>query len=180
MVIFRNRDGVLLSASLAGGDAERRRVFEECSSAQLLPCETFMTVNANRNRYWPGAEARKTYTATAWIKGQVDDGYNRKLYVASGYPGREQTWQMALDACTTANPQRECQVAGWTGGGFIQVGTDGKGGDFAVPENTLERARMSGERQCRVSRATNCQLQAVFDSRTRGQFIHDFTTVGAN
>lgn len=175
MAVIRDRNGAFYVAWLGEGGRQRQRVLDECSSKQPLPCEVVRTVNSRIDRYWPGPEARVAHAAAAWVDGT--DGYDRKLYVASGYRTGEEVSNLALAACSAANPKRKCVVTAQTGGGFIQAATLDGERDFATVETNERRAHLAAERLCRQNdRTASCSIQAVFNSRVRGQFVHDFST----
>lgn len=175
MAIIRDQTGVFFHAWLGEGDAERRRVMDLCSSRQELPCQVFKTINANGRRHRPGPEARRSYAVGAWVQGTIADGYDRKLYLASGYRSMEEARPLAIAACLAANPGRNCQIAVEAGGTFIQTVTNDRGRDFTVVETSVERARSAGEIRCRRDGGTGCEVQATFDTRQRGLFVHDFS-----
>lgn len=175
MAIIRDQRGVFFNAWLGDGDAERRRVLDQCSSRQELPCQVFRTIDANQRRHRPGPDARRMFAVGAWVQGKIADGYNRKLYLTSGYRSVDEARGLAIAACLAANPGRNCQVAVEAGGTFIQMVTNDYGRDFTVVETSVERARSAGEIRCRRDGGTGCEVQATFDTRQRGQFVHDFS-----
>lgn len=175
MALIRDRNGAFYAAWLGQGGRERQRVLDECSSRQPVPCEVVRTVSSRTDRYWPGPQARVAYAVAAWVDGT--DGYDRKLYIASGYRSIDEASPLALAACSAANPKRKCVITAQTGGGFIQAATLDGDRDFATVELNERRARQAAERLCRQNdRAASCSVQAVFNSRVRGQFVHDFST----
>lgn len=171
-VVIRDRNGGFFTAWLGKDEKEVDRVLDECSSKQVLPCEVFMMFTSRMDHHFPGPEARIAYAAGAWVDGV--DGYNRKLYVASGYRSDEAATELAMNACQTENPSRKCEVAVQANGGFFQTATFDVQRDFSTVERTEARVRLAAEALCRKNEAVNCQLQAVFDSRRRGQFVHDY------
>jgi hypothetical protein len=173
MAVIRDRNGAFFAAWMGNGGAERRRVLDERSAKQPLPCEVFMTVDSHRDRHWPGPEARVAYAAAAWL--DPSDSSDRKLYVASGYRTADEASALAVSACEAAGRSRKCKVVALTGGGFIQTATFEGGRDFATVETSAPRARQSAERLCRQNGGQHCEIQAVFNSRVRGQFVHDFS-----
>ncbi len=85
MAIIRDRNGYFYKGWAGEDGAERKQVLADCSAKQLLPCEIFVTIKSSTNRRLPGASVRKLFAASAWVTGGAADGYNSKLYVASGY-----------------------------------------------------------------------------------------------
>lgn len=118
------------------------------------------------------------YAVAAWVDGT--DGYNRKLYIASGYASADEATKLAIDACQAANRSRTCKMVAQSAGGFIQTGTSDGNRDFSTVEMTAPRARSAAQALCRRNDGVNCQVQSVYDSRRRGQFVHDFANGGAN
>ncbi|QDG93778.1 DUF4189 domain-containing protein (plasmid) [Rhizobium sp. NIBRBAC000502774] len=171
VAVIQDASGHFRTAWLGDGGGQRQQVLDKCSSEQLLPCEVFMTVKARFDRHWPGPEARVAYAAAAWVNG---DGYDHKLYIASGYRTGEEASTLALAACHAANPQHQCEITARIGGGFIQTGSVGVE-EFALIETSERRARRAAERRCRQGDEPKaCRIQAVFSSRVHGQFVHDF------
>lgn len=178
MAIIRNAFGAFERVWLGQGNARRQQALDACTAKQFLPCEVFLTVNSRRDRYWPGPEVRKAYASGSWVEGR--DGYDRKLYIASGRRSSGEAKSAALEACHTANPTRTCETVVETGNGFIQAGAFAEDNDFATVETTRDRARRAGEINCQRHKATRCRLQAMFDSREQGDFVHDFTQPGSS
>lgn len=172
MLILRDREGYFYKAWLGEGDAERRQVMADCSSKQLLPCEVFATIRSSTNRRSPGASARKYFAASAWVIGGRDEGYDGKIYVASGYRSADEASAAAIKACGAAT-SRPCETNALTGNGVIQAyrlnGSDGS----ATVETSAKRAKDAAQANCKKKGMT-CELQAQFDSRKPGLFVHDF------
>ena len=175
MTIIRDKAGFFYKAWAGDGGAERRQVLAECSSKQLLPCEVFATIRSSTNRRSPGASARKSFAASAWVVGGSADGYDAKLYVASGYRSADDATAAAIKACGDAT-SRPCESNAMTGNGFIQAyrltGSDGSD-DSATVETTAKRAKEAAQANCK-KQGKKCELQAQFDSRKPGLFVHDF------
>ena len=176
MAIIRDRSGGFYSAWMGDGGAGRKKLLAECSAKQLLPCEVFATIGAGTDRRSPGASARKLYAASAWNSGA--DGYDdNKLYVASGYRVLDDAIAAAIKACGDASGH-PCKLNMWTGNGFIQAyrlnGTD----NTATIETSAKRAQQAAKLKCKQEGAKTCELQALFDSRKPGVFVHDYNGGG--
>ena len=178
MTIIRDREGYFYKAWAGEGGAERKRTLAECSSKQLLPCEVFATIRSSTNRRSPGASVRKYFAASAWVDGGASDGYDGKLYVASGYRSADEATAAAIKACADATAHT-CKSNALTGNGFIQAyrlnGTD----DSATAETSARRAKEAAQLNCKKQKSTACELQAQFDSRKPGLFVHDFAAAKA-
>lgn len=172
MAIIRNRNGFFYKAWAGEGGAERKQVLADCSAKQMLPCEVFATIASTTRRRTPGAEARKLYAASAWVLGR--DGFDDKLYVASGHRSADDAAAAARKACSDAT-SRPCDVNALTGNGFIQAYRMNSEVSAAV-ETSARRAKQAAQLHCKQQKATSCTLQAVFDSREQGLFVHDFTS----
>ena len=172
MVIIRDRVGYFYNAWLDKDRSERDKVLADCSAQQLLPCEIYMTFNSSRRQYRPGAEARKIYGAGAWVHG--NEGYDGKLYLATGYRDSKVAVDTAVKACSDANPGRTCEMVALSGNGIIQTFRYNGNFDNATVETTPRRAREAAKRLCAQLKASSCVLQAAFDSRTPGVFVHEF------
>ncbi len=173
MTVLRDKAGSFYAAWNGEGGVERKRVMADCSSKQLLPCEVFATIKSSARRHSPGANVRKYFAASAWVVGAVTDGYNGKLYVASGYRNADAATAAAIRACHDAT-SRPCEYNALTGNGFIQAYTLNGGDDAATAENSGKRAQEAARANCRRMKATACELQVQFDSRKSGLFVHDF------
>lgn len=171
MAILRDRSGGLWNAWTGGGGAARKRLLAECSAKQLLPCEGLATFSSGKRRYAPNlATARKLYAVGAWVEGT--EGFDSRLYIASGQRDRATAERLALDACTKATKQR-CAMLALVGNGFIQtyrLGTDDQSATF---ETSAKRAAQAAKLNCK-KRKQPCTLQRVYDSRIAGEFVHDF------
>lgn len=172
MTIIRNKAGYFYKGWNGEDGIERKQALADCSAKQLLPCEVFVTIKASTNKRLPGPSVRKFYAASAWVTGTAEAGYNAKLYIASGYRNADEATAAAVKACADATG-RPCEANALTGNGFIQAyrlhGTD----DSATVETTSKRAKAAAQANCKKNAAT-CQLQAQFDSRKPGLFVHDF------
>jgi hypothetical protein len=51
--------------------------------------------------------------------------------------------------------------------------------DSSTAENTPQRAKEAAQANCKKLKATACTLQAQFDSRKSGLFVHDFAAAKA-
>ncbi len=173
IAIIRDKAGYFYKGWAGDGGAERDQVMADCSSKQLLPCEVFATIRASTNRRFPGASVRKFFAASAWVVGGADDGYNAKLYVASGHRSADAATAAAIKACSDAT-SRPCESNTLTGNGFIQAYRLNGADDSATAENSAKRAKEAAQANCKKRKATACELQALFDSRKPGLFVHDF------
>lgn len=173
MAIIRDRNGFFRNSWMGGDGSDHQQVLADCSAKQFLPCEVFATIKSSTNRRSPGASVRKSYVASAWVTGGADDGYNSKLYVASGYRNLDEARAAAIKACRDAT-SRTCEAATFAGNGFIQAYRLNGGEDSATAENSAKRAKEAAQANCKKLKATSCELQAVFDSRKSGLFVHDF------
>lgn len=172
--IFRDNGGVLWSAWNGRGGAERKRIFAECSAKQLLPCEELGSFSASKKGYQPKMPAaRKRYAVAAWVAGA--DGYDNRLYIASGHPTYAAAETAALQACARATG-RSCKRGSFAGNGFIQPFLTGAGidGQNATPETSAKRAQQAARIDCQRQKKS-CALQKAYDSRVSGLFVHDFT-----
>ncbi|MBO9519604.1 MAG: DUF4189 domain-containing protein [Porphyrobacter sp.] len=174
-VVFRNKTGSFYTAWLDDGGAARERTLAECSAEQLLPCEVFGTFSSVSYRS-PDASARKLYAASAWVAAPHPVDY--KLYIASGLSSPDAAIAAAVKACQEATSQ-PCELNQWTGNGFIQTYRLNGGDISATVETTAERAQDAAWENCRKLRSTKCELQASFDSRKPGLFVHDFVAASA-
>jgi hypothetical protein len=171
MVIIRDRNGSFYRGWAGEGGAERRQVLADCSAKQLLPCEIFATIRSSTNRRSPGASARKFYAASAWVVGL--DGYDHKLYIASGQRSADAATGAAIKACRDAT-SRPCESTALTGNGFIQAYRMNGNSDSATVETSAKRAQQAARVNCKKQSGTSCELQALFDSRKPGLFVHEF------
>ncbi len=176
MTVIRDRAGNFYNSWNGQDRAGRGQALAECSAKQLLPCEVFATIRSSTGRRSPGASARKFYAASAWVDGV--DGYDHKLYIASGYRTVDAANAAAIKACSDAT-SHPCKTSMWTGNGFIQTyrlnGTD----DSVTVETTAKRAQEAARLNCKKQKKATCELQALFDSRKPGLFAHDFTKTTA-
>jgi hypothetical protein len=179
ITVLRDRNGYFYRGWNGEGGADRKRVMAECSAKQLLPCEIFATIGSGTNRRSPGANARKLFAASAWVKGGAADGYNAKLYVASGYRNADAASAAAIKACSDAT-SLACETSALSGNGFIQAYRMNASDDSATVETSAKRAQEAARANCKKQKATSCTLQALFDSRKPGLFVHDFAGGKAN
>ncbi len=170
MMIIRDRGGVLWSAWNGDGGSQAKRTLAECSAKQLLPCEVLGTFSSGKNRHMPKPAARKLYAAGAWVEGT--EGYDSRLYIASGQRDMPTAQRLALDACNKATRQT-CAILAFTGNGFIQTYRLGDSEQSATAETSAKRAAQAAKVNCK-KRAQACSLQRAYDSRVSGEFVHDF------
>lgn len=175
MSLIQDQRGLLFEAWHGEGRGEVRRVLDACSALQELPCQLFRTINASQRQYRPGPGARRAYAVGARVPGTVEEGYNRKLYLASGYLSLEEARSLAMADCQAANPDLTCVVGVEAGGTFIQTAISDQGRGYAVVETSIERARAASVIRCQRDGGTGCRAQTTYDTRRRGQFVHDFT-----
>lgn len=178
MAIIRDRNGYFYKGWAGEGGAERKQVLADCSAKQLLPCEVFTTIKSSTNRRLPGASARKYFAASAWVVGGVEDGYNARLYVASGHRNADAATAAAIKACSDAT-SRPCESNALTGNGFLQAYRMNGSDDSATAENSAKRAKEAARANCKKLKAASCELQAQFDSRKSGLFVHEFAPAKA-
>ena len=171
MRIFRDSTGFLWSAWHGEGGVHSKRTFAECSAKQLIPCEVLGTYSSGKSPHFPQTNARKLYAAGAWVEGT--EGFDSRLYVASGQSDAGVARQLALDACTKATKHR-CAIHVFTGNGFIQTYLSGPSGKGATVETSAKRAAQTAKIDCQ-KRAQSCTLQRAYDSRNPDEFVHDFT-----
>ena len=150
------------------------------ASRRRAAAGTFRHATSNRrpsgkagSRRSPGAGVRKYFAASAWVVGGASDGYNAKLYVASGYRSADDATAAAIKACSDAT-SRPCESNALTGNGFIQAYRMNDSDDSATAETSAKRAQEAARVNCKKLKSATCELQAVFDSRKPGLFVHDF------
>ena len=110
-----------------------------------------------------------------WVEGT--EGFDSRLYIASGQRDRATAERLALDACTKAT-RRRCAILALAGNGFIQTYSLGTDGQSATAETSAKRAAQAAQVNCK-KRKQACTLQRVYDSRTPGEFVHDFMAPAA-
>lgn len=169
MTIMRDSQGGLWNGWDGQGGASRKRVFDECSSNQLLPCEILHSFGADRRRYDAPPSARKLYASAAWVFSEDFDG---RLFIASGHASAAAADAAARAACTAATASAACRIASAVGNGVIQPYR--RNGDTSlVVERTARRAAQAAAADCQRKNG-RCTVQRSYDSRTPGQFVHDF------
>lgn len=178
MTILRDRNGFFYKGWAGEGGAERKQVLADCSAKQLLPCEVFATIRSSTNRRSPGVSARKLFAASAWVVGGAADGYDSKLYVASGYRSADDATAAAIKACSDAT-SRPCESNALSGNGFIQAYRMNGSDDSATAETSAKRGQEAARANCKKLKATSCELQASFDGRKSGLLVHIFTQAKA-
>ena len=105
MAIIRDRSGVLWNAWTGNGGAARKRTLAECSAKQHVPCEVLATFSSGKRRHAPDlATARKLYAVGAWVEGT--EGFDSRLYIASGQRDPRVAERLALEACAKATARR--------------------------------------------------------------------------
>ncbi|MBL9065094.1 MAG: DUF4189 domain-containing protein [Sphingopyxis sp.] len=175
MRIFRDRSGALWSGWHGDGGVRSKKALADCSAKQLLPCEVLGTYSSSKNRHLPKPTARKLYAVGAWVEGT--EGFDSRLYIASGQRDAATAERLALDACTKATRQR-CAILTFVGNGVIQTYRLGTGDQSATVESNAKRAAQAAQANCK-KRGQSCTLQRVYDSRTPGEFVHDFMAPAA-
>lgn len=174
MAFYRSSRGEIYSGWTHDRNAVKK-VEADCRGQDKLPCERIFRLGSGTRERFPGPEARKRYLVAAWVKGA--EGYDNKLYIASGEPTYGAAESKAIGACRAANPQRECQVKDYTGNGVLQVYLVGDS-HSAVAENTPARAKKAAQAWCKHHKG-KCALQTVYDARKPGQFVFDFAAAAA-
>jgi hypothetical protein len=170
MSLIKNREGDLLLAWLGDGGKTRDRVMAECKAKQVLDCEWGATLPSSLRSLGSDASRRKRYLAAAWVSGE---GYDGRLFITTGAVTGDAAAKTALDTCRQATG-RECKLMAFTGNGVLQTFTLGGADQSATAERTPERAAEAAKVLCQRQGKT-CAMQAVYNSRTPGQFVHDFT-----
>lgn len=170
MSLVKNREGQLLLAWLGDGGKTRDKVMADCKARQVLDCEWGATIPSSLRSLGSDATKRKRYLAAAWVVGQ---GYDNRLYITTGAMTADAAIKGAMEACRSATG-RDCKIQSFTGNGVLQTFTLGAAEQSATPERTPQRAAEAAQVLCRQQRKA-CVLQAVYDSRSAGQFVHDFT-----
>lgn len=170
MSVIRDHAGNFYKGWHGEGAGSRAQVLAECSAKQLLPCEVFATFRSSIDRRSPGAAVRKFYAASAWVDRL--EGYDHKLYVASGHRSADAATEAAINACNQATSQA-CRSNALTGNGFIQAYRI-NGDETATSENTAKRAQQAAMKNCKKHNNATCEIQEIFDSRTSGLFVHEF------
>lgn len=167
ITIIRDHEGYFSNAWEREGS---KKVLNECSAKQLLPCEVFAKIKSSTAGRSPGALARKYFAASAWVKG--DEGYNGKLYVATGYRSADEAKTAAIKACGEAT-SRVCETNALSGNGFIQAYRF-ESNHNAISENSPKRAKEAAQAGCKKFKAKSCIIQVQFGSRKSGLFVHAF------
>ena len=121
-------------------------------------------------RAHPGC-GQKSYAAGAWVDGT--DGFDGRLYIASGHSDAATAERRALAACAAAT-KRPCVILAQVGNGVIQpyrLGDDNE--QSATVETSARRAAQAAQVNCERQRQ-RCELQRSYDSRVAGDFVHEF------
>ncbi|WP_175883380.1 DUF4189 domain-containing protein [Burkholderia sp. BCC0044] len=172
VTIVRDRYGSFAMGWDGNGGAQSKQTMADCSAHQLVPCEVFATIPLGSRRS-PDVSARKRYAASAWTTDTArDDG---KLYVASGYRRPDDATNAAIKACSDAT-KGACKRNAFTGNGVILAYRLNGGDSSATSENSAARAEAAARAACNKQANKSCEIQAVFDSRRPGLFVHDFKT----
>ena len=170
LVVFRNGRGVLFW-SWSYDKASVAKAERDCRGDAFLPCELVFRYGSSTRERFPGTEVRKRYLAGAWVKDT--QGYDGKLYIASGEPTYAAAADKAIRACQSAASGRECMVIDYTADGVLQA--YGSKADHAVlVETNAARAIKAAQGKCSKAKV-KCTFQAQFDARRAGQFVHDFS-----
>ncbi|UYV15181.1 DUF4189 domain-containing protein [Porphyrobacter sp. ULC335] len=176
VALARRADGNVYIGQAESDASAKRIVLNDCNANSVLPCEIIGTHGSKSGARRPRdlVQARRIYGAAAWIDG---DGYDRRLFVATGHPSVAAAEQAAIDACERSKPQVSCTVAMHTGNGFIQVfhaqAANGDMIDRLVPERSAKRAAQAAQQICRKEKS-KCLLRGSYDVRTPGLFVHDY------
>ena len=152
----------------AASTAKRRWPIAAPNSCCRAKCSA--PIPRPRTAIIPNATARKLYAFAAWVAGT--EGFDSRLYIASGQRDAATAERLALDACTKATRQR-CELLAFAGNGFIQTYRLGVDDHSATAETSAKRAAQAAQLNCK-KRKQACTLQRVYDSRTPGEFVHDF------
>ncbi|RQS04905.1 DUF4189 domain-containing protein [Burkholderia sp. Bp8998] len=172
VTIIRDRYGSFAMGWDGNGGAQSKQTIADCSAHQLVPCEVFATIPLGSRRS-PDVSARKLYAASAWATDAArDDG---KLYVASGYRKADDATNAAIKACSNAT-KSTCKTNAFTGNGVILAYRLNGGDSSATSETSAARAQAAARAACSRQANKSCEIQAVFDSRRPGLFVHDFKT----
>lgn len=173
MSIIRDRSGTLYNAWNGDDGAVRKQVLAQCSARQALPCEVIGKFGSGKSHYIPDtATVRKSYALAAWVGGA--EGYDDKLYIASGYTDLQEAENAALGSCTKATG-RQCKIVAFSGNGYLQTYVLGGGDHSVTAETSPKRAGEAAKVLCKQKKQ-KCILQAVYDSRERRTFVHNFMT----
>lgn len=170
LVVYRNGRGVLFWA-LAYDKAGVAKAQKDCRGDAFLPCEQVYKFGSSTREHFPGNEIRKRYLAAAWVAGEK--GYDGKLYIASGEPTFRSAAEKAIKACQAATGAPECTLIDYTADGILLTFRSDTN-DGALVETTAARAIKAAERRCKKAKV-RCTLQAQFDARKAGQFVHEFS-----
>ncbi len=174
MTILRDNQGGLYGGWNGQGGQMRKKALADCRAKQLLPCEVLGSFSSSKRRHTPDiATARKIYAAAAWVWGE---GFDNRLYIASGHRQLADAEAAALAACAKATG-RKCQIAAGVGNGVLMIyrpGTD----ISIVAERTSKRARQAAEADCKQRKA-KCTVQTAYDSRAAGVAVHDLNAAAA-
>ncbi len=170
LYVYRNRFGDFFAAYSANS-AGIKKAEADCKGKGILPCERIMKFASNKREHFPGQEVRKRYLAAAWVNGK--EGYDGKLYIASGQPTYKAAEDAAVSACRKANAGRECMLQSFSGNGVLQIYQPNEDSG-AVVDNTPDRAVKAAKAWCKQMKARTCILGPQYDARTPGLFVHDF------
>lgn len=172
ITIVRDHNGDFYRSEAGTSEAGPKNIMEECSAKQTLPCEVFATIPSTTTSRSPDASVHKYYAAAVWASDDAK-GYDGKIYIASGYGGFDAAATAATKACSGA-ASRSCKIAAWSGNGFIQVFRHDGPKDNVTSETSFERAQEAAWAVCKEQNSATCDMQAQFDSRKSGLFVHEF------
>jgi hypothetical protein len=174
--VIRDGRGYVSGAWNGEGGAIRKRALSECAAQQPLPCEVFATFSSSKRRHQPAPAAyRKSYIVAAWVFGE---GYDNRLYISAGQSRYADAERQALEACGKATG-RKCQIATMTANGTLQPYRMANGDTSAVTELSAKRAVQAMKANCKKL-GQSCTPQRAYDSRTAGQFVHNFVAAEAS
>lgn len=167
--LYRNGFGSIYAA-WAYDKNELRRVEAECKGDFALPCEKLRKLSSAKDHY-PGVKARKKYIVGAWVNAM--DQFDNKLYIASGEPTYAAGEAKAMAACARANPGAPCAVATYSGDGVLQAYMQDTA-PYITAETSAKRAKSAAQTLCKQAGAKKCAMQASYDAKRPGQFVHDY------
>lgn len=163
ITIIRDHNGDFYNSWESEG---RKKVLNECFGKAVTAVRS---VRQNQVEHQQAIAGFANILPTAWVKG--DEGYDNKLYVASGYRTADEAIEAAVKGYVS-QPHANAKL------------THGRGMDLSKPialtattatsENSSNRAKEAAQAGCKKFKAKSCILQAQYDSRTSGLFVHDY------
>jgi Domain of unknown function (DUF4189) len=177
VTVVRDNKGDFYRSEAGTSEAEPNNIIEECSAKQTLPCEVFANIPSTTVRRSPDASAHKYFAVAVWASEDAKV-YDGKIYISSGHRSFDAANTEATKACSGA-ASRSCKIAAWSGNGFIQVFRHDGPKDNATSETSLERAQEAARAVCKAQNSASCDMQAHFDSRQSGLFVHEFAKAKA-